>query len=277
MVEIGRINKLAVKRITDNGAFLDAGEAGDIFLAREDVPADCQAGDGVEAFVYVDRDRVLRATTTIPIATVGQFAILQVVANAEAGTFMDWGLKNDLFVPKGEQLIKMVEGQSYVVFITLDEESGRVVASSKLDKFFSRQPPPYREGEKVDLLVYDQTELGYKAVVNGRHGGLIYKNEVFQNICIAQQLKGYIKKIREDFKIDLSLQPCGYQKVADVSLAVLQTIIDLGGTVAVTDKSSSAEIYARFGVSKKTFKKALGALYKQRLVAIEAKEIKLIN
>lgn len=277
MVQIGTVNRLTVKRITNYGADLDGGDEGDIPLLKTDLPANCQPGDGLAVFVYVDRDQVLRATTSIPKATVGQFARLQVAAIGEAGAFLDWGLRHDLFVPKGEQLTKMVEGQEYVVFITLAAESRRIIASSKLEKYFSLQPPSYGEGDEVDLIVYGQTELGYKAVVDGRYGGLIYKNEVFQNLFIGQELKGYIKKIREDCKIDLILQRPGYQKVDDLAHAILQTIIDLGGTVAVTDKSSAVEIYNRFGVSKKTFKKALGSLYKKRLVTMDGKEIRLVK
>lgn len=277
MVAIGTMNMLKVASIMKYGAQLVGGDGGDIFLPAVEVPPDCRPGDELEVFVFTDREGILRATAQKPKAMVGQFATLQVVANAEAGTFLDWGLRNDLFVPKGEQLVKMVEGQAYVVFLTIDPERGRIIASSKLDKFFSRQAPPYSEGEAVDLVVYAKTELGYKAVVNGRHGGLLYRNEVFQEMSVGQELQGYIKKIREDFKIDLILQPSGYQKVADVSQTILQTIIEQGGKVDLTDKSSSADIYARFRVSKKTFKKAVGALYKKKLITINAGDISVVG
>ena len=196
MAHIGRINKLTIKRTRDYGAHLDGGESGDILLPISEVPEKCQAGDEVVVFVYADKRERLRATTKKPKATVGQLARLRVVANSSSGTYLDWGLQKDLFVPKSEQLVKMEKGRSYGVFVFLDPKNNRITASAKLDKFLSQQPPNYEEGEEVDLIIYDQTDLGYKAVVNHAHGGMVYKNEVFQKLYIRQQLKGYIKKIR---------------------------------------------------------------------------------
>jgi len=275
MAQIGRMNKLTVKSTREYGVHLDGGESGDILLKNRYVPKDCQPGDAIEVFVYVDREDNLRATTQRPKATVGQFALLQVVENSASGAYLDWGLELDLFVPKSEQLERMEEGKSYIVSVVLDEKNKRIMASSKVDKFLSLQPPDYAEGEEVDLLIYDMTELGYRAVVNQLHGGIIYKNEVFQELFYGQQLKGYIKKIREDLKIDLILQPPGYQGVDDVSQAILQTIKEHGGSIAVTDKSQPEEIYSLFGVSKKTFKKAIGALYKKRLITLDSSGVKL--
>jgi predicted RNA-binding protein (virulence factor B family) len=275
MVEIGRINKLTIKRKLDYGAHLDGGESGDILLPKKYVPEKCQPGDEVEVFVYVDREERLRATTQKPYVTVGQFAKLRVVANSSSGAYLDWGLQKDLFVPKREQHAKMEEGKSYVVFVFLDKKTNRITASSKLDKFLDLQSPNYDEGEEVDLFIYDKTDLGYKAVVNNSHWGLIYKNEVFQKLHIGQQLKGYIKIIREDLKIDISLQQSGYQKVDNISKSILKTIKDLGGSIAVTDKSPPEDIYSLFGVSKKIFKKAIGALYKKRLIIIDTNGIQV--
>jgi len=275
MAQIGRINKLTIKSKRDNGAYLDGGESGDILLAKKYVPKKCRSGDEVEVFVYADRENRLRATTKKPYATVGQFAKLRVVANSSSGAYLDWGLKKDLLVPKREQHARMEEGKSYVVFVFLDEKTNRIAASSKLDKFLSLQPPNYDEGEEVDLIIYDKTDLGYKVFVNNAHGGMVYKNEVFQKLLIGQQLKGYIKKIREDLKIDLSLQQPGYQGVDDISQTILNTIKDHGGRLAVTDKSPPEDIYSLFGVSKKTFKKAIGALYKKRLITIDTNGIRL--
>jgi hypothetical protein len=277
MVRIGRLNTLRIKRKRDYGVHLDGGAAGDILLPGRDVPESCQVGDELEVFVYADKGGRLRATTGKPKATVGQFADLRVTANATAGSYLDWGLEKDLFVPAKEQLVRMQEGRSYAVFILLDEESNRITASAKLDKFLSRQPPPYVEGEEVELFIYDKTDLGYKALVNRTHGGIIYKNEVFQELRIGQRLPGYIKKIREDFKIDLRLRPAGYQGIDDFAQAILATIKAGGGRIAVTDKSPPAEIHARFGVSKKIFKKAIGALYKKKLIAIDPGGISLIG
>ena len=275
MVEIGRINKLTIKRMLDYGAHLDGGESGDILLPIKYVPEKCRPGDEVEVFVYVNREEHLRATTQKPYATVGQFAKLRVVTNSSSGAYLDWGLQKELLVPKREQHAKMKEGKSYVVFVFLDKKTNRITASSKLDKFLSLQPPNYNEAEEVDLFICDKTDLGYKAVVNNSHWGMVYKNEVFQKLHIGQQLKGYIKKIRLDLKIDLSLQPSGYQKVGDISQTILKTIKDLGGRIAVTDKSPPEDIYSLFRVSKKTFKKAIGTLYKKRLITIDTNGIKL--
>ena len=275
MAQIGRINRLTVKSTRDYGVHLDGGESGDILLPTRYIPEKCHIGDEVEVFIYVDREDQLRATTQRPMVTVGQFATLPVVSNSASGAYLDWGLELDLFVPRSEQQHKMEEGRSYVVFVFLDEKTNRITASTKLDKFLGLQPPAYKEGEEVDLIVYERTDLGYKAVVNLYHEGMVYENEVFQALHLGQQLKGYIKKIREDLKIDLSLQPPGYRGVDDVSWAVLETIKEHGGRMAVTDKSQPEEIYSLFGVSKKTFKKAIGALYKKRLITIDSNGIKL--
>jgi predicted RNA-binding protein (virulence factor B family) len=277
MAQIGRINTLTVKRMRDYGAHLDGGELGDILLKKRDVPEKCQPGDQVEVFVYLDKGDRLRATTQKPYATVGQFAKLRVVAKSSAGTYLDWGLEKDLFVPRSEQQEKMAKGRSYIVFVFLDEKTNLIAASTKLDRFLSREPPNYREGEEVELFIYEQTDLGYKALMNNAHGGMLYKNEVFRKLHIGQQLPGYIKKIREDHKIDLSLQQPGYQGVDSVARTILQTIRDRGGRINVTDKSPPEEIYAQFGVSKKNFKKAIGGLYKKRLITIDTSGIKLVR
>ena len=250
---IGRINRLRVTRIRDYGAHLDGGEV----------------------FVYADGPKRLRATTQKPYATAGQFAKLRVKSNTSSGAFLDWGLQKDLLVPKKEQHARMEEGRSYVVFVFLDQKTNRIAASAKLDKFFSLQPPDYTEGQEVDLIIYDSTEMGYKAVINNAHGGMIYKNEVFRKLHPGEQLKGYIKKIRHDGKIDLSLQQPGYQKVDAVSRSILKIIKKHGGSLAVTDKTPPEEVYTLFGVSKKTFKKAIGALYKKRLIRLDTNGIKL--
>jgi len=277
MAKIGRINTLTVKRIRDYGTHLDGGDSGDILLPKRYVPEKCQPGDEVEVFVYVNKEDRLRATTQKPYATVGQFAKLRVAANTSSGSFLDWGLQKDLLVPKKEQHGRMEKDKSYIVYVFLDEKTNRITASAKLDKFLSPEPPDYNEGEEVDLIIYDQTDMGYKAVVNNSHGGMVYKNEVFQKLHLGQQLKGYIKKIREDGKIDLSLQQSGYKRVDDISRSILKTIKDHGGRIAVTDKSAPEDIYSLFGVSKKVFKQAIGALYKKRRITMDTKGIKLVK
>lgn len=275
MVRIGTTNRLSIREITDYGVLLDGGEAGDIFLKDNTSAArKYHPGDTIDVFVYVDREKRLLASTRTPYAAIGEFAALRVVASSKAGAFLDWGLESDLFAPKSEQQENMREGKSYVVYIFLSETTNRITASSKLARFLDLSPPEYKEGEEVDLLVYAETDLGYSAVVNGSHSGMIYENEVFQKLVIGQRLKGYIKKIREDSKIDLRLQQTGYQQVDDISQAILDAIKGSGGLAAVTDKSPPEDIYAMFGVSKKVFKKAIGALYKKRLIVIDADGIK---
>ncbi len=275
MAEIGRINKLTIKRARAYGLHLDGGALGDVLLKGKYDPEKCQPGDEVEVFVYADRDNHLLATTLKPYAMVGQFARLRVVANSSSGSYLYWGLEQDLFVPRSEQQEQMREGKSYLVFIFLNEKSQRIAASSKLEKFLSTQPPTYEEGEEVDLVIFEKSDLGYRALINHAHGGMLYENEVFQGLAIGQELKGYIKKIREDHKIDLSLQKPGLQGVDDVALAILETIKDRGGSIAVTDKSRPEDIYALFGVSKKVFKKAIGGLYKKRLITMDIHGIKI--
>jgi hypothetical protein len=171
----------------------------------------------------------------------------------------------------------MEKGKSYIVFVFLDEKTNRISASAKLDKFLSQEPPDYTEGEEVDLIIYDITDMGYKAIVNNAHGGMLYKNEVFQKLHTGQELKGYIKKIRGDKKIDLSLQQPGYKKVGNISQTILDKIKDNDGMIAITDKSQPEEIYSLFGVSKKVFKQAIGKLYKKRLITMDANGIKVVK
>lgn len=275
MAEIGKINRLPIKRTLEYDAHLDGGELGDILLPQKYVPKNCQPGDIIEVFVYADKEKRLRATTQKPYATVGEFVYLKVVANSAAGAYLDWGLPKNLLVPTREQQSRMEEGKSYVVCLFLEQKTHRITASSKLDKFISFQSPAYDEGEEVDLIICGQSDLGYKVVVNNAHWGIVYKNEVFQKVHIGQRLKGYIKTIREDLKIDIRLQQSGYQQVDSVAQGILKKIQASEGTLAVTDKSPPQEIYAQFGVSKKVFKKAIGALYKKRLITISANAIKL--
>ena len=274
MAEVGKFQKLSVKRVRDYGVHLDAGELGDVILPIREVPENCQAGDEVDVFIYHDREEHLRATTKKPLAEVGQFAKLQVAANASSGSFLRWGLEKDLLVPKSEQHVKMEQGRSYIVYVFISEETGRITASSKLDQFLSKEHPTYKEGEEVDLVVYEKTDLGYRVIVNHAHEGMLYHSEVFKTLHSGQEIKGYVKKVREDSKIDLILQKPGYKGVDDVAQEILKTIKASGGKMALTDKSSPDEIYALFGVSKKIFKKAIGALYKKRLIVIEKDGVK---
>ena len=276
MVEIGKLNTLRVVKEVDFGLYLDGIDRDEILLPLRYIPAGCQVDDDIEVFIYLDSEDRIIATTEKPFAMVGQFAFLEVVAVNSVGAFMDWGLPKDLLVPFSEQKVKMEEGKSYTVFLYFDEASQRIVASGKLEKFIDHTPVGFQEGDEVDLLVCNQTDLGYSSIINGTHMGMLYKNEVFQPLSRGQKVKGYIKKLREDNKIDLILYKPGYEKVDDFSDVILEKLKDQGGFIAVTDKSPSEEIYKLFGVSKKTYKKAVGALYKQKLISLEEDGIKLI-
>ena len=275
MVQIGKINRLSIKEIQAGAIQLNGGGLGDILLKGRHTARKYRLGDEIDVFVYLDREQRLLATTQKPYAIIGEFAKLTVVGTTPAGAFLGWGLEDDLFVPKSEQQDNMRQGKAYIVFVFLSEKNNRITASSKLEKYLNKQPPGYAVGEEVDLLIYAKTELGYSAVVNSSHVGMIYENEVFQKLVIGQRQKGYIKKIRDDFKIDLRFQQTGYRGVDDVSQAILNTIKDCGGMVAVTDKSPPEDVYDLFGVSKKVFKKAIGGLYKKKVIILDTDGIKL--
>ena len=275
MVEIGKLNNLRVVKEVDFGVYLDGDDLGEILLPKKYVPKDCVPDSIIEVFIYLDSEDRIIATTQKPYAMVGEFAELKVVSVSAVGAFLDWGLQKDLLVPFREQKQKMIKGKSYVVHVYFDEKSERIAASTKLNKYLGKTPIDFQLREEVDLLICDETENGYNAIINNTHIGLIYKNDIFQTLETGQKIKGYIKNIREDNKIDLLLQKPGYGKVDDVSQKILELIKQHGGFVSVTDKSSPEIIYEMFGVSKKTYKKAIGALFKKRLITIEDNGIKI--
>ena len=277
MANIGKYNTLRVIKEVDFGVYLDGETDGEILMPIRYVPEGCKPGDEVEVFVYLDsKDRII-ATTEKPFAQVGEFAMLRVKAVDRFGAFLDWGLMKDLLVPFREQKINMVEGRSYLVYIYVDEETGRIAASAKLNKFLGKTVLQYQPGEEVDLILESESDLGYNAIINNSHLGILYENEVFEQLEKGQRLKGYIKKIREDQKIDLTLYKPGYEKVDPIAQSILDMLKKRGGTLPVSDKSEAEVIYSLFGVSKKTFKKAIGALYRKRLIIIDADRIKIIS
>jgi predicted RNA-binding protein (virulence factor B family) len=266
MIEVGKMNTLQVLRSSEFGLFLDGGKLGDVLLPRRYVSSDWKPGDNIEVFVMLDSEDRLTATTQKPYAMVDQFANLRVVAVTAIGAFLDWGMPKDLLVPFREQKIKMREGQSYIVRIYFDRASGRLAASSKLDRFLDKSDADYETGEKVDLLICAKTDLGYKAIINEAHWGVVFHNEVFSPLERGQRIEGFIKQLRPDGKIDLCLQKPGYEKVTDLTDVILRYLEKQGGFMPITGKSSPEEIYKRFGVSKKTYKQAIGALYKKRKI-----------
>ncbi len=276
MADIGKMNTLRAVRGAEFGVYLDGGDSGEILLPNKFVPENCTKGDALEVFVYGDSEDRLVATTEKPYAMAGDFALLKVHSVNDVGAFLDWGLPKHLLVPFREQKVKMEAGKSYVVFVYLDEQSKRMCASSRLDRFLKHEAGDFETGQEVDLLLVSLTDLGYNAIVNGAKWGILYHNEVFQVLRQGDRVKGYIKKLREDGKIDLSLQKQGYAGVKDVTTTILELLRARGGFIDVTDKSDPELIYELFGMSKKTYKKAIGALYKQRLITIEETGIKIV-
>ncbi|MBI5633326.1 MAG: GntR family transcriptional regulator [Nitrospirae bacterium] len=277
MTETGKFNRLKVINKLDAGVLLDGEELGELFMPRSFSSADYNTGDTVDVFIFYDSDGKLLATTKRPYAVVGDFALLKVVSVTPVGAFLDWGLKKDLLVPFGEQKESMAEGRSYIVYVYRDERTKRIVASSKIGRFLDNGPLELLEGQRVELLICSQTELGYKAIINNSRWGILYKNEIFQSLRKGQQLPGFIKKIRDDGKIDLCLQKPGIERVTDMSDRIIDALKAGGGFISITDKSPAEMIYKMFGASKKTYKKAIGALYKKKLIDIESDGIRLIK
>lgn len=267
-LKLGQVNTLTVVKSVDFGMYLDGGEAGEILLPQRYVPQGCQPGDELDVFIYLDSEERLIATTQMPLAVVGDFAYLKVAWVNNYGAFLDWGLMKDLFVPFREQKIKMQKDRSYIVHLHIDEETYRIMASAKVERFLSEEFPPYQEGEEVEILVWQKTELGFKVIVDNQFAGLVYDSEVFQYIHTGDRLKAYVKQVREDGKLDISLQKHGKAAVTDFSAVLLNYLKEHSGITSLGDKSPADAIYAEFGVSKKVFKKAVGDLYKRRLIVI---------
>ena len=276
-IELGKYNTLEVVKEVDFGMYLDGGEEGEILLPSRYVPQDCKVGDELNVFIYLDNEERLVTTTLTPLVQVGQFACLEVAWINQYGAFLNWGLMKDLFVPFREQKMKMQVGKKYVVHAHLDDESYRIVASAKVERYLSKEKAAYEPGQEVDILIWQKTDLGFKTIINNEYGGLLYENEIFQPLHTGMTMKAYVKQVREDGKIDLLLQKPGQAKVEDFSVTLLDYIRDQGGRTTLNDKSPAEEIYATFGVSKKTFKKAVGDLYKKHLVVLEEDEIKIRN
>ena len=268
MTFLGKINNLKILKEKDFGLYLDGEELGEILIPKRYVPEGVKIGESLDVFIYLDSEDRLIATTEKPLAQVGDFALLKVVSVNQTGAFLDWGLPKNLMVPFREQKQPMEEGRSYVVKVYVDKETNRIVASAKLDNFLDNIPPEYEEGAEVELFIVSETDLGYKAIINGFHWGMLYRNEVFQKLNRGQKLTGYIKKVRTDGKIDLTLLKQGYEKVAPVAQKILEYIKQKGGFISFTDKTAPEIIYATFGVSKKVFKSAIGSLYRNGLIVI---------
>lgn len=275
MVNIGKYNTLKIVKTVDFGVYLDGGDGLEILLPTRYVPKEVKIGDDIEVFIYHDNEGRLIATTAKPLAQVGEFQFMEVKSVNKTGAFLEWGLMKDLLVPFKEQKIRMKEGRWYLVYVHVDHITGRIVASAKIDKYLDNIIPEYTFNQEVDLLVADDTEIGYKVIINNTHWGLVYHNEIFQRLEKGDHIKGYIKEVREDEKIDVSLTPLGYQKVEGIAKTILESLKVQGGYIAVHDKSEPDVIYSLFRCSKKAFKQAIGALYKQKLIIIEPQGIRL--
>ena len=277
MVNVGRYNTLKIVKVLDFGAYLDGENGIEILLPTRYVPQNANIGDEVEVFIYHDNEGRLIATTAKPFAQAGEFQFMEVKSVNNTGAFLKWGLMKDLLVPFKEQKMPMREGKWYLVYVHVDHITGRIVASARIDKYLDNVIPNYTFNQEVDLLVAEDTGIGYKVIINNTHWGLVYHNEVFQRLEKGEHLKGYIKEVREDEKIDVSLTPLGYQKIEGIAKNIWDSLKAQGGYLAVHDKSEPAVIYSLFRCSKKAFKQAIGALYKQKIINIESDGIRLSN
>jgi predicted RNA-binding protein (virulence factor B family) len=276
MINIGEFNTLRAKRSTQHGWYLACTEDEEVLLPQKYVPEDFKENDLLEVFVYTDSEDRIVATTENPYAIVGEFSNLKVKEVSTIGAFLDWGLEKDLLLPFREQKRKLEAGHNTIVYVYLDEQSGRIAASCKIENFLTPLDEEYKVDEEVDLLVYRKTDLGYEAIIDDHAIGLIYESEVYQRIRIGDRLDGYIAQIREDGKVDLRLQKTGMDHLDEVSRMILTKLVESGGFIPLHDKSDPDDIKAEFQISKKAFKKAIGMLYKQRMIEIQEKGIKAV-
>lgn len=277
MIEIGRKNKLKILRQTSIGLYLGDVSGEDVLLPNKYCPKNFKIEDEIEVFVYRDHEGRKIATNLTPKINLHEFALLQVTAVTEVGAFLDWGMEKELFVPFMEQRQKMKKGRWYIVYLDLDTKTDRLYASNRIERHLQNDILTIKEKEEVELLVLQKTDLGFTVIVNNRHKGLLFNNEIFRELNIGDKLNGFVKKIREDNKIDISIQAIGYNKFIDTNKDLLyRALSENEGFLAVTDKTSPDEIYLQFGMSKKAFKKTLGALLKQKKIKILPNGIKLI-
>lgn len=274
MIEIGKFNQLTISK-RDFDVYFDGGEVGDIVLLASEVPENCKIGDSFTVFVYSGVKGQLTATFTTPLAEVDEIAWLKAVSTSHAGGFLDWGLPKDLLVPFSEQRYEMIPGKYYLVKIFLDDEN-RIAATMKFEDRIIEESYYFKEGEKVSAIIAEKTDLGFKAIINNSHWGLLYQNEIFQPLSKGQKISAYIKKIRPDKKIDLILEQSGYKKVEALTDKILRKLNDHHGYMPLSDKSPPEQIYSMFGVSKKVFKQAIGALFKQKLIDLDKNGIRLL-
>ena len=277
MANLGKRNSLRILREALPGLYLDGGSHGEILLPKKYIPRGAKVGGRLDVFVYRDSEDRLVATTEIPAATVGEFALLRVVsAQPKMGAFLDWGLAKDLLLPRAEQARPLRAGEWVLVRILLDAKTDRILASTRLSRWLNLTPPTYPEGDAARLIVESETPLGYNAIINEAHTGLLYHSDLAGPLTIGQRLDGFVRKLRPDGKIDLTLDRAGYRRIAPLTEQSIEALKADGGYLSYHDKSSPEQIRAAFGVSKKAFKQAVGALYRERMVEVEAEGIRLV-
>ncbi|HHF3148254.1 TPA: S1 RNA-binding domain-containing protein [Vibrio diabolicus] len=276
MIKIGQINSLEVIKKADFGVFLDGDDYGSVLLPNKYVPESTEIGDHVDVFLYFDSESQLAATIERPIAQVGEWGLMKIEGVNATGAFVNWGIKEkDLLIPFSEQRTRFSAGQTILVYVYTDKASGRIVGTTKFNKWLDKTPANYEVNEQVDLIIAERSQLGYKAIVNGKHWGMIFPSDVFGKLYIGKKLKGFIKQIREDGKIDLALQKVGVAKMDDLSSKILDLLEKKGGFLPLNDKSSPEAIFDAFRTSKGTYKKTIGGLYKQGKIVIEKDGIRL--
>jgi uncharacterized protein len=276
VINVGKYNELKILKEVDFGIYLGNEEV-EVLMPQKWVPEGAKVGDVLNVFVYRDSEDRIIATTLKPFAISGEFAYLEATQVNDYGAFFAWGIEKDLLVPFAEQPYRMREDNYYVVYLYTDERTDRIVASGKINKFLEKNHIQLEANEAVDLLISAETELGYNAVINNKYGGLLYKNEIYENLQVGDRIKGYVKQVREDKKIDLSLQKSGLELVGDAKAKVMQLLKAKGGFLALNDDSSPDEIKQQLQISKKAFKKAVGMLYKEQVIALSEKGIELIQ
>ncbi|MFT7318196.1 MAG: putative RNA-binding protein (virulence factor B family) [Pseudoalteromonas distincta] len=275
MSYLGTTQTLFVKEVSNEGAYLDGHDLGEIFLPKQEIKHELEAGDSISVFIFLDNANLATATIKKPHAQVGEYALLRVKEINSIGAFLDWGLEKDVLAPFNEQKPRMQEGHSYLVRLYLDNASQRICASNNFNRFLSKDEPQYTHLQEVDLIVAGKTDIGYKVLIEESHFGVVFYNMVFKSLFVGQKLKGYIQKVRDDGKIDVVLEKPGMGKVSDLGETIMQKLKNEGGVIPLGDKSDPEAIKKMFSTSKANYKKAIGGLFKQELIDIEAKSIRL--
>lgn len=277
MAQLGKVNRLLIVRESDHGLYLDGGPLGEILLPTREVPAEVEPGEELDVFISRDSEDRLVATVTRPLAQVGEFAGLRVTATHERiGAFLDWGMAKELLLPWAEQPHRFEVGDIALVYIVIDPRSNRIIATARTQRFLKKSRPRYAPSEAVTLLIQDRSPLGYNAIVDQQYRGLLLARELPRPIAIGETHRGYIQEVRPDGQLTLSLQPSGYQRVGGLSEQILAALKEAGGRLPFGDQSDPEEIRSTFGTSKKAFKQAVGTLYRQRLISLDPREIRLL-